>query len=223
MTVTRVDVRPARVLVVDDHVTFAELLSYALGDVGMECVGTAHCADEAVALARKLQPDIVVMDIEMPRTDGIVATRQIRDVAPNAVVAVLTAHRDPDWVVRATQAGASAFIPKHGTMAEMLEILGRIQPGQMLVAPSTFAPRPAPAATRRQDAPPPRLTDRERQVLECLSQGMQVKNIARVLGIAEETCRGYVKGLHSKLDVRTSLEAVIKAQRLGVLGPPDVG
>jgi DNA-binding NarL/FixJ family response regulator len=147
-----VDERPTdapSVLVVDDHRTFAELLAGALEASGMSCVGTASSADEGVAMALELQPDIVVMDIEMPRQDGLTATRRIREAAPTTIVAVVTAHRDPDWVVRAAQAGASAFIPKDGSLAEMIEVLGRVQAGQMLVAPSTFASGPvAPARAR---------------------------------------------------------------------------
>jgi DNA-binding NarL/FixJ family response regulator len=140
-------------------------------------------------------------------------------VAPDAVVAVVTAHRDPDWVVRAAQAGASAFIPKNGSLAEMLDVLGRVQAGQMLVAPSTFSGgRPEPVSTRAFRETTPSLTRREQQVLDCLGRGMQVKAIARVLNITQETCRGYVKSLHVKLGARSQLEAVVKAQHLGLLG-----
>jgi DNA-binding NarL/FixJ family response regulator len=211
-----------RVMVVDDHRTFAELLSGALTSAGMDAVGTAHSAAQAIAMAQDLQPDIVVMDIEMPRQDGLAATRRIREVAPRAVVAVVTAHRDPDWVVRAAQAGASAFIPKDGSLSEMIDVLSRVQPGQMLVAPSTFSGGPtcAPAASPDRGTAP-QLTRREQEVLDCLGRGMQVKAIARVLGITLETCRGYVKSLHAKLGVRSQLEAVVKAQQLGLLGSVD--
>ncbi|MFW3172764.1 response regulator transcription factor [Geodermatophilus sp. CPCC 206100] len=211
-----------RVLVVDDHRTFAELLSGALASAGMDAVGTAHSAGQAIAMAQELQPDIVVMDIEMPRQDGLAATRRVREVAPRAVVAVVTAHRDPDWVVRAAQAGASAFIPKDGSLAEMIDVLSRVQPGQMLVAPSTFSGGAtcAPAASPARGAAP-QLTRREQEVLDCLGRGMQVKAIARVLGITLETCRGYVKSLHAKLGVRSQLEAVVKAQQLGLLSSVD--
>jgi DNA-binding NarL/FixJ family response regulator len=213
-----------RVLVVDDHRTFAELLSAALENGGMTSVGVAHTANEAVALSRRLQPDVVVMDIQMPEQDGLTATRQIREVAPGSIIAIVTAHRDPDWVVRSAQAGASAFIPKDGSLAEMLEVLGQARAGQMLVAPSTFASRPtAPRTDRGFNEPVPVLTRREREVLDCLAQGMQVKAIARVLGITQETCRGYVKALHVKLDARSQLEAVLRAQRLGLLGARDAG
>jgi DNA-binding NarL/FixJ family response regulator len=210
-----------RVLVVDDHRTFAELLAGALASSGMDSVGTASTAAEAVAMARDLQPDIVVMDIEMPHQDGLAATRRVREVAPRTIVAVVTAHRDPEWVVRAAQAGASAFIPKDGSLAEMIEVLSRVQAGQMLVAPSTFAGGPTAARPPGSADRPPSLTRREQEVLDCLGRGMQVKMIARVLGITLETCRGYVKSLHAKLGARSQLEAVVKAQQLGLLGTLD--
>jgi DNA-binding NarL/FixJ family response regulator len=207
-----------RVLVVDDHRTFADLLSGALAVSGMEVVGTANTAAEAVAKARDLLPDIVVMDIEMPHQDGLAATRRIREVSPRTVVAVVTAHRDPEWVVRAAQAGASAFIPKDGSLAEMIDVLSRVQAGQMLVAPSTFAGGATSAPPARSTENRPSLTRREQEVLDCLGQGMQVKMIARVLGITLETCRGYVKSIHAKLGARSQLEAVVKAQQAGLLG-----
>ncbi len=226
MTISQLDRTPTlqavSVLVVDDHQTFAELLSGALVAAGMRSLGTADSAATAVAMAQELQPDVVVMDIQMPREDGLSATRRIRQVAPDAVIAVVTAHRDPDWVVRAAQAGASAFIPKNGSLTEMLDVLGRVRAGQMLVAPSAFAAGrsgiPTPRTSRDSR---PELTRREQQVLDCLGQGMQVKAIARVLGITQETCRGYVKSLHAKLGARSQLEAVVKAQQLGLLGRVD--
>ena len=148
------------VLVVDDHLTFAELLAGALETCGMTPLGTACSAAQAVAMARELQPDIVVMDIEMPQQDGLAATRRVREVAPLTVVAVVTAHRDPDWVVRAAQAGASAFVPKDGSLSEMIDVLSRVRPGQMLVAPSTFASG-APAVPAPRGPLRPQLTRRE--------------------------------------------------------------
>lgn len=210
-----------RVLVVDDHRTFAELLAGALASSGMVSVGTASTAAEAVAMVRELQPDVVVMDIEMPHQDGLAATRRIREESPETVVAVVTAHRDPEWVVRAAQAGASAFIPKDGSLAEMIEVLGRVHAGQMLVAPSTFASHASSLPRQRNSSSRPSLTRREQEVLDCLGKGMQVKMIARVLGITLETCRGYVKSLHAKLGARSQLEAVVKAQQVGLLAAVD--
>ncbi len=218
MSQTSVDaagLREITILIVDDHRSFADLLEAALNTVsGMRCVGTASCAADGIARAAELKPDVVVMDIQMPRQDGLQATRRIRDVAPDTVIAVVTAHRDPEWVARAAHAGASAFIPKDGSLSEMIDVLRRVRPGQMLVAPSTFLSRPPKPPTEIE----PILTQRELEVLTYLGQGMQANGIARILGITLHTCRGYVKSLHSKLGAGTQLEVVIKAQHLGLIG-----
>lgn len=214
---------PLRVMVVDDHQTFADLLSLALSsEPDLQCIGTAGSAAEAVAMAAELRPDLVVMDIEMPRQDGLAATRRLREVVPDLVIVVVTAHRDPQWVLRATQAGASAFVPKNGSLPEMLDVLRRARNGGMLVAASAFGsvistPEPAISTPRVE------LTQRERDVLHCLNRGMAPKAIARVLGISLHTCRGYVKSLLSKLGVSSQLEAVVTAQRLGLIDRSDGG
>lgn len=206
------------VLVVDDHRSFGDLLAAALATVpGMRCVGTATTAADGVAMAARLRPDVVVMDIQMPRQDGLSATRQILEASPGTVIAVMTAHRDPEWVSRAAQAGACGFIPKDGSLDEMIEVIRRVRPGQMLVAPSTFA-NVAMVTDHAHDGP--RLTDRELEVLTLLGQGLTASGISRMLGISLNTGRGYIKSLHAKLGVTTQLEAVVKAQHLGIIGTP---
>ncbi|GAA1240950.1 response regulator transcription factor [Pseudonocardia aurantiaca] len=213
-----------RIMVVDDHRAFADLLSFAVStQPKMTCVGTATSAAEGVAMAVDLRPDVIVMDIEMPRQDGLAATRRIREIAPDTVIVVVSAHRDPQWVVRAAQAGASAFVPKDGSLDEMLDVLRRVRHGSMLVAPSAFggnAPPPRWAAAGERHLVPA-LTHRESEVLACLGKGLAPKAIARVLGISVHTCRGYVKALLGKLGVRSQLEAVVKAQQLGLLDAAD--
>jgi DNA-binding NarL/FixJ family response regulator len=207
------------VLIIDDHRSFAELLAAALGNVpGFGCVGIATTAARGVTLAAELRPSLVVMDIQMPGQDGLVATRRIRQVAPDSVVAVVTAHHDPQWVSGAAQAGASAFIPKDGSLTEMIDLLGRVRHGQMLVGPTLFRAQLDAVAPPEDDAVP-MLSHRELAVLTHLAQGLKVQGIARVLGISVHTCRGYVKTMHTKMGVRTQLEAVIKANQLGMLGP----
>ena len=105
---------------------------------GMRCVGTAATAADGIALAKSLQPNIVAIDIRLTSgEDGLATTRRVKEVAPDAVVAMISASRDPEWITRAARAGASAFIPKTGSLSEMLRVLHRMRPGRLTVAPST--------------------------------------------------------------------------------------
>lgn len=215
---------PRTVLIVDDHQCFADLLSAALSSVKcLRVVGVAASAEAGIALAQELRPSIVVMDIQMPGVDGLLATRRLVAASPGTRVAVVTAHRDGQWIARAAQAGAAAFIPKDGSLAEMMSMLSDLGPGPMRVAPSalgarqtssrtTAAPARADVADRR---PPVELTARERDVLACIARGLQAKAVARVLGISVHTCRGYIKSLYAKLGASTRIEALNRAHELG--------
>jgi DNA-binding NarL/FixJ family response regulator len=201
------------VLVVDDHRSFAEMLVAALdGLPGLRCVGSAYNAADGIALAASLQPDIIVMDIQMPRQDGLAATTAIRKVVPSAVVAVVTAHTSPEWIARAAQAGASAFIPKNGSLEELIGILRRIHADQMVVAPSAYLTPPAAPAEQLPD-----LTQRELDVLRLLAAGTPIKELAPALGLAVSTCRTYIKTLRQKLGASSQLDAVLKARERGLL------
>lgn len=205
------------VLVVDDHRSFADLLAMALSrEPDLHCVGTAVGAAQGLAMADELRPDVVVMDIEMPHQNGITATWSLRERVPEVAVVVVTAHRDPQWMVRAAQAGASAFMPKDGSLDEMLVALRTARPGNLVVAPSAFRAGET-VATAAEGVPA--LTPRERDVLLHLAQGLAPKAIARLLSISVHTCRGYVKSLLAKLGVRSQLEAVVRAQELGLVPP----
>jgi DNA-binding NarL/FixJ family response regulator len=141
------------VLIVDDHRCFADLLAAALNTVpGIRCLGTAESADEGIQRAAELSPTVVVMDIEMPGTDGLTATRRLRETSPATAVAVVTAHLDGEWMTSAARAGASAFIPKTGSLIEMIASLMEAKPGPMSLAhaltrqgPAQPAPRPRAA------------------------------------------------------------------------------
>jgi DNA-binding NarL/FixJ family response regulator len=208
------------VLIVDDHSTFAELLALALNSQSdFECIATAATAEEAVATFMRARPDLVVMDIQLGRDNGLEAARRIRAAAPDVVIVVVSAHRDPTWVVRAAQAGVSAFAPKTGSLSEMLSVLRSARNGGMLIAPSLF--NAAAAVIPESGGLVEKLTGREREVLILMGRGMGVSAIARLLAISVHTCRGYVKSIHAKLDVRSQLEAVVKAQRLGLIEATD--
>jgi DNA-binding NarL/FixJ family response regulator len=155
------------------------------------------------------------MDIQLGGESGLDAARRIRDLMPPVVIVVVSAHRDPNWVARAAQAGASAFAPKSGSLTEMLSVLRGARNGSMLVAPSLF--EQVVTATPEPVHPAEKLTARERDVLRLMGEGTAPPQIAKVLNISVHTCRGYVKSIHLKLGVSSQLEAVVKAQRLGLI------
>ncbi len=210
-----------RVLVVDDHRTFAELLSRALdAEDDLSCVGYAPNAAEAHELVKVLNPDIVLMDLEMPDQDGISATAEMTKAHPQLKVLILTAHAGEREMARAGAAGASGFLAKDGSLTDVLEALRHARRGSLILPPSVvagFASRPAtwePAAD-------PGLTPRELEVLGLLGQGLDPRTISKQIGVSLHTCRGYVKSILAKLDAHSQLEAVVVATRNGLISVGD--
>jgi DNA-binding NarL/FixJ family response regulator len=209
-------IRAIRVLIVDDHRTFAEMLVLALGaEPDFDCVGTASSSAAAIEAAGRLRPDLVVMDIQLGPDSGLNAARAIRTALPDAILVVVTAHDGPEWVVRAARAGANAFVPKTGSLPQMLATLRRARPGSTLIAPSLFGLLPRTQGYAGEA--PDKLTTRELEVLRLMGQGMAPDAIAHLLNISVNTCRSYVKTIHVRLGVRSQLEAVVEAHRLGLI------
>lgn len=214
---------PSRVLVVDDHRTFTELASLALAtEDDLVCVGTATDSARARRLVDQHHPDVVLMDVNLGGEDGLVLTEELLRLCPSLRVVVLTAYADLGVLRRAASAGACALLPKNGSLPELLEVLRTARPGGLVVHPSLLRKlvgEGGPAQT----SPVPRLTARERAVLERLAQGHDVRWIARDLDITVNTCRGYVKSLLAKLDAHSQLEAVVAATAHGLLHGPGPG
>jgi DNA-binding NarL/FixJ family response regulator len=201
-------------VVVDDHLTFSELLARALErEPDIDCVGTARNAAEAKLVVAAHRPHVVVMDVHLGDDDGIDLTGDLTRLDPRLRVVVLTARTGPQLVPRAAAAGACALLPKDGSLTEVLDAIRTSPAGGLAVHPHLVRTMVPSVPEQRSVL----LTEREREVLRCLSNGMTVRRIARELTISEHTARGHVKKLLVKLDAHSQLEAVAAATRQGLL------
>jgi DNA-binding NarL/FixJ family response regulator len=208
-----------RVLVVDDQLAFAQSLAIVIdAQDDLECLGAVGSGEEAVAAAAEQAPSVVLMDVALPGIDGVEATRQILEVAPDADVVVLTGTPDASVLARSASAGACAFLLKDSSVPEILEAVRTAhRGGAMGLDAATIGHLLDDGGTAADTA----LTQRELEVLGLLARGEQPKQIARSLGITVNTCRGYVKNVLSKLGAHSALEAVVEAHRLGLITLPS--
>ncbi|MFJ7417154.1 response regulator [Streptomyces uncialis] len=215
-----------RVVLADDQpLVRAALRMVITGTVDVEVVGEAANGAEAVRLTRELAPDVVVMDIRMPGTDGIAATRLITAESPHTRVVVLTTFDDDDSVYGALHAGASGFLVKDMALDDILAAVRVVAAGDALIAPSVtgrlikeFVGRPAPSSHRRPE--PLGITDREREVLTLVGGGLSNTEIAERLCISVATAKTYLTRLLAKLDARDRVQLVILAYEAGLVSVP---
>jgi DNA-binding NarL/FixJ family response regulator len=210
-----------RVAVVDDQRLFTRGLS---GLVDMlpetEVVGVAYDGEEAVELCRKEEPDVVLMDISMPKMDGISATREIRDLLPQTAVIILTAHEDDEHVFEGIKAGAQGYLLKDAELEDLSRAIRTVHAGATIIAPdlaqkmlNTFQSGVSPTGKRL--VPP--LTDRELEVIKALAQGKSDRQIAHSLGISEKTVNNHTSNIYRKLHLFDRTQAVIYAVREGII------
>ena len=209
-----------RVLVVDDHALFRRGLEMVLAqEPDIDVVGEAGDGSEALDLACELTPDIVLMDIRMPRRGGIDACTAIKDVVPSTKIVMLTISDEEVDLYEAIKAGASGYLLKEISIDEVASAIRAVAGGQSLISPSMASKLLTEFATmikrsdERQQVPVPRLTDRELQVLKSVAKGLNNRDIAKALVISENTVKNHIRNILEKLQLHSRMEAVVYAVR----------
>jgi len=215
-----------RVLIVDDHALFRRGLQMVLdGEPDIEVVGEAADGHQAIDRAQELMPDVVLMDVRMPRRSGIEATREIRDALPHVRVLMLTVSDEEADLYEAIKAGASGYLLKEVSTDEVPEAIRSVVAGQSRISPSMASKLLTEfAAWSRRTGPAgvsgPTLTERELEVLRLVAQGMANKDIAKELFISENTVKNHVRNILEKLHLHSRMEAVVYAVRENLLELP---
>ncbi|MDQ2716632.1 MAG: response regulator transcription factor [Chloroflexota bacterium] len=211
---------PLRALIADDHPLFRHGLAALLSaSPDFEVVGEASTGEEVIELAAHLQPDIILMDIQMPGVNGIEATRSILHSSPHIRILIVTMFEDDAFVFTAMRAGARGYVLKDAQKADMLQAIRAVGRGEAIFSPAIAthlidffsAPRPV--------APPqafPDLTERERDILNLIAQGHSNTEIATRLVLSPHTVRNYVSNVFSKLQVADRSQAIIRAREAGL-------
>src|SRR5215212_6859681 len=209
-----------RVLIADDHPLFRDGMRGLLGSLpDMEVVGEASSGEQAMELARELQPDVILMDIQMPGINGIEATREILHISPRIGVLVVTMFEDDDSVFAAMRAGARGYLLKGANYREMIRAIGAIGSGEAIFSPQVAVRLTSYFADMRPTASPqvfPELSDREREILDLIAQGRKNPEIARRLFLSPKTVRNHVSNILHKLQVADRTEAMIRAREAGL-------
>ena len=207
-----------RVVIADDHPVVREGLAAMLErEPDLEVVGEARDGQEAIERVAALRPDVVLMDLQMPRVDGVEAIRQIRERHGGVHVLVLTTYGDDESIFRGIQAGARGYLLKDAPRDELFRAVRAVARGESLLQPAV-ATRLLNRVARRPAQPPQEtLTERELDVLRLLARGAANKEIGAALHISESTVKTHVANIFQKLDVGDRTEAVTAALRRGLL------
>ncbi|KOT98892.1 response regulator transcription factor [Streptomyces rimosus] len=219
----------ARVVVADDQTVVREGIVMLLGLLpGIEVVGSAGDGEEAVRLAAELAPDVVLMDLRMPRCDGVEATRRIRTEHPGTEVVVLTTYADDDHLFPALEAGARGYLTKDADGDEIVRAIEDVLSGEAGLSPKVqrrllerFAEPARPAATAAPAGPPDGLTAREVEVLRLVAEGLSNPEIARSLHVSNATVKTHINNLFAKAGLRNRAQAIHYAYRHGLAQPPE--
>ena len=211
-----------RVLITDDHLVVREGLHLILETAeDIEVVGEAVDGAECLRLVPELKPDLILMDLQMPRMDGVTAIDHLRKDHPEIAIVVLTTYNEDDLMIRALRAGARGYLLKDSSRENLLDAIRAAARGETLLKPEILArvlsPQspPKPASTPQADSP---LTEREHEVLQSISRGERNKEIAYNLGITERTVKAHLQSIYQKFNVDSRAAAVAVGAQKGLLG-----
>jgi len=210
---------PLTVLIVDDHQFFRDGVRALLdAQPDMECVGEAATGEEAVRLSAELQPDVVLMDVQMPGMSGVEATRQLVSSSPQMRVLVVTMFEDDHLVFAAMRAGARGYLLKGAKHEDMVRAIRAVGSGEAIFSPAIAAKLVDYFAALQPGRSPlvfPELSSREREILALLAQGHKNAEIAARLVISPKSVRNYVSNIISKLQVADRAQAILRAKEMG--------
>lgn len=210
---------PIQILIADDHTLFRDGLKALFDSVpDTAVIGEAANGAEAIAQAEKLQPDVLLMDIQMPGINGIEATRQIVQTSPHIGIIIVTMFEDDDSVFAAMRAGARGYVLKGSDQEEMLRAIHAVARGEALFGPAIATKLTSFFNTSQSNKAIafPDLTEREREILNLLAQGLTNQQIANKLVISHKTVRNHVSNIFNKLHVADRVQAIIQARNAGL-------
>jgi DNA-binding NarL/FixJ family response regulator len=227
----RMDEKPARLIIADDHALLRSgIRSMLYGEPDLEVVGEAADGAEALELCRRLQPDLVLMDVRMPKMDGLAATRAIKEEFPRTSVVMVTMQEDPDYLFEAVIAGAAGYVLKGATPEQLTNAVRQVLDGEFLfnqkltidllrsMADREKLAAPSGVAASEESLSEP-LTARETEILRLLAQGQTNPQIARELVVSPGTVKNHVRHIIAKLGVSDRTQAAVRAMELGLLAP----
>jgi two-component system, NarL family, response regulator YdfI len=211
---------PIRVLITDDHLIVREGLRLILETAdGIEVVGEASDGAECLGLVPELKPDVILMDLQMPRMDGITAIGHLRSEHPDIAIVILTTFNEDDLMMRGLQAGARGYLLKDTSRENLLDTIQAAAKGETLLKPEILArvlsAKSAPVTASQSDSS---LTERELEVLQAAARGERNKEIAYKLGITERTVKAHLASIYQKFNVDSRAAAVAVAAQRGLLG-----
>ena len=214
---------PIKVLIADDHVFYREGVRALLRNVSeIEVIDEASNGEEAIVKAAELKPNVILMDLKMPGTNGIDATRRIHEIDPSIGVVVITMFDDDDSVFAAMRAGARGYLLKDADKDEVVRAIIAVQKGEAIFSPAIaqrmiqyFTAAPARQPTSRQQDEFGELTERELEILELIARGHNNLVIANKLSLSIKTVQNYVSSILTKLQVADRAQAIVRAREAG--------